>query len=179
MRKVLFILGELDDSDLQWMIDAGSVHDAEDGETLIQEGVANDKLIIVVDGEVSVRLQARDGMELARLGKGEMAGEMSLLDSRPPNATLVAVGPTRVFQLKHAAMRRKMDRDTSFAAHFYRAVSLFLANRLNRAQLVGTQLEPRLSEEVQESDELSPELMDNLSHSGQQFLTFLDRLQRT
>ena len=178
MRKVLFILGELDDADLQWMIDAGTVHDAADGEALIEEGVANHKLIIVVDGEISVRLNARGGTEFARLGKGEMAGEMSLLDSRPPNATLVAIGPTRVFQLEHAAMRRKMERDTSFAAHFYRAVSLFLANRLIRAQLIGTQLEPQLSDEVQDTDELSPELMDNLSHSGRQFLTFLERLQK-
>jgi CRP/FNR family cyclic AMP-dependent transcriptional regulator len=178
MKKVLFVLGELDNADLQWMIDAGEVHDLADGDVLIKAGEPNEHVYIVVDGVVSVRLKARGDEEISKMRQGEMVGEISLLDSRTPVVTLVAIGPVRVFKLSHGALRTKMARDPLFAAHFYRAISLFLANRLNRAQMESTQADPQLSEDVQDVDELSPELMDSLHLSGERFVMFLERLQR-
>ena len=113
------------------------------------------------------------------MGQGELVGEISLLDSRPPAVTVRAVGEARVFVIPHAALRTKMGRDPSFAAHFYRAIAIFLANRLNRAQLASSAtLAPNLAADVRDTDELSPELMDNLSLAGQQFLAFLEHLKQ-
>lgn len=178
MRKVLFILAELDDADLQWLSDAGDVRIVPDGEVLIPEGQPNHQVYIVLDGELAV-LASGQGPEINRMGQGELVGEISLLDSRPPAVTVQASGDAKVFVVTHAAMRTKMSRDPSFAAHFYRAISIFLANRLNRAQLTtSTGSEPQLAADVRDSDELSPELMDNLSLAGQRFLTFLDKLKQ-
>lgn len=174
MRKVLFVLGELHDADLQWMIDAGTVENVADGTILIEEGIRNERLLIVIDGAVSVRQQASGGSEISRMGIGEMAGDISLLDSRPPTATLVAVGPTRVFVLEHSTLLTKMERDTGFAAHFYRAVALFLAARLQRAESRGGG-----TASSTDDDELSPELMDSVSLSGARFLSFLNRLEKS
>ncbi len=178
MRKVLFILAELDDADLQWLSDAGSVRVVPDGEVLIPEGQPNHSVYIVLDGELGV-LGPGGGAEINRMGQGELVGEISLLDSRPPAVTVTAAGDAKVFTITHDVLRTKMQRDPSFAAHLYRAISIFLANRLNRAQLTtSTGVEPKLAPDVRDSDELSPELMDNLSLAGQRFLTFLDKLQR-
>lgn len=178
MRQILFVLGELHDADLQWMSDAGSVHEASDGEVLIEEGVPNERLLIVIDGTVSVRQRAQGGAEISRMGVGEMAGDISLLDSRPPTATLVAVGNARVFVLEHAALLTKMERDTGFAAHFYRAVALFLANRLHRAETTASSSGgSALAEDARDEGELPPELMDSVSLSGARFLAFLSRLE--
>ena len=178
MRKILFVLGEMHDSDLQWMIDAGSVQEVADGEVLIEEGVPNQRLLIVIDGSISVRQRARGGAEITRMNIGEMAGDISLLDSRPPTATLVAVGPAKVFVLEHQALLTKMERDTSFAAHFYRAVALFLANRLHRAETMASQEGgSALAEDARDEEELPPELMDSVSLSGARFLNFLSRLE--
>ena len=178
MRKILFVLGELHDSDLQWMIDAGTIHDAAEGEVLIEEGVPNKRLLIVIDGEVSVRKKALAGAEISRLGIGEMAGDISLLDSRPSTATLQAVGATRVFVIEHPALLGKMERDTGFAARFYRAVGIFLADRLQRAEAMAAAASgAAASEDGDDGDELSPELMDSVSLSGARFLSFLSRLE--
>jgi len=177
MRKILFVLGELHDADLQWMTDAGSVQDVADGEVLIEEGTPNKRLYIVIDGTLSVRHRAREGAETSRMGIGEMAGEISMLDSRPSTATLVADGPAQVFVLEHSDLLTKMERDTSFAAHFYRAVALFLANRLQQALTLesGSGGSP-LAADAQDEEELSPEVMDSVSLSGARFLAFLGRL---
>ena len=180
MRKVLFVLGELHDEDLQWMSDAGRVQEFADGETLIEEGVRNHRLLILTEGKVSVRQRAQGGREITRMNVGEMAGDISLLDSRPPTATLVASGPVRAFVLEHSALLTKMERDTSFAAHFYRAIALFLANRLHRAETAGAaDGQPQLDEDVQDEGELPPELMDSVSLSGARFLSFLSKLERS
>ena len=173
MRRILFVLGELHDEDLQWMSDAGTVEEVADGGVLIEEGVPNERLLIVIDGTVSVRQQARGGNEISRMGIGEMAGDISLLDSRPPTATLVAVDAVRVFVLEHAALRKKMERDTGFASRFWRAVALFLANRLHRAETAAASDGASEGDE----DELSPELLDSVSLSGARFLAFLSRLE--
>ena len=89
MRKILYILGELEDSDLQWLVDAGTKQAVPADTTLITEGKPIDHLYIVIDGEFVV---STEGHELARLSAGEVMGEMSMLDSRPPSATIVAAG---------------------------------------------------------------------------------------
>ena len=96
MRKVLYILGELEDSDLQWLFDAGKPRYVTANTQIIQEGSPLDSLFIVVDGKLSV---ARLGRELARLGAGEVVGDMSLLDSRPPSATVTALQDSMVFSI--------------------------------------------------------------------------------
>ena len=180
MRRILFVLGELHDADLQWMTDSGSVLEAADGEVLIEEGIPNERLLIVIDGKVSVRQRAGGGAEITRMGIGEMAGEIGLLDSRPPIATVVAVGVVRVFVLEYATLRTKMERDSGFAARFYRAVGLVLANRLTASQTAPSSTGgSRLSEDARDEGELQPELMDSVALSGARFLSFLSRLERS
>lgn len=180
MRRILFVLGELHDSDLQWMIDTGSVLEAADGDVLIEEGVPNERLLIVIDGKASVRHRAGGGAEITRVGIGELAGEIGLLDSRPPIATVVAVGDVRVFVLEYSTLRTKMERDSGFAARFYRAVALVLANRLDAAQAAPSSADGSpLSEDVRDEGELQPELMDSVALSGARFLSFLSRLEKS
>ena len=177
MRDVLFILSELDDADLEWLADVGEVRRVPPGEVLIPKGQPNNRIFIVLEGELAVLLDV-GGPELVRLGPGELVGEISLLDSRPPQVTVAAANDAKIFTVGHGTMRTKMKRDPSFAAHFYRAIAIFLANRLNRAQKTESGAEPNLDEDVQDSEELSPELMDSVNLAGQRFLTFLEKLKQ-
>jgi CRP-like cAMP-binding protein len=56
----------------------------EPGEVLFSEGDEPDGLYVVADGELVVE---RGGRELARLGRGEIVGELSVLDGAPRSAT--------------------------------------------------------------------------------------------
>ena len=87
MRKVLYILGQLEDTDLQWIVDAGSLRSVDAGTEIIQEGVPLESLFIVVSGELTV---AKGGQEIARLSIGEIVGDMSFVDGRPATAAVCA-----------------------------------------------------------------------------------------
>lgn len=172
MRKVLYILGELEDSDLQWLVDAGEQVTVPADQEIIREGGAQDRLFILLEGELSV---TKGGHELARLGAGEVVGDMSLLDSRPPTATVRSLGEARVYSIPHGALRSKLALDTDFAARFYRALCVFLANRLSRADaMIGAG--ERVEAEQDASDEISPEALEGVALAGARFDWFLQRV---
>lgn len=54
---------------------------------LAEQGLQGRELLIVVDGQATVR---RDGREIARLTAGDVIGEMSLIDGKPRSATVTA-----------------------------------------------------------------------------------------
>ena len=89
MRKVLYLLGHLSDSDLEWMITRGSKRRVPAGTVLIQEGHGIDTLYVLLDGALEVT-GPQIGDKPLRLKSGEVVGEVSLLDSRPPTATVTA-----------------------------------------------------------------------------------------
>jgi CRP/FNR family cyclic AMP-dependent transcriptional regulator len=132
MRKVLYILGQLSDEDVDWMASAGKRRDARPAEVLIREGVPIPGVMIVLQGSASVTLG--DGREVARIGAGEVLGEMSMIDNRPPSATVTAVEPTVLLELGRAGLDAKLLADTGFAARFYRALAVFLADRVRNTK---------------------------------------------
>ncbi len=91
MRKVLFILGELSDRDVDWMMAAGKREQISPGAVLVQEGKPVEALYIVLEGLLRVSVESAGSHELARLGSGEIIGEMSFVDAHPPSATVKAL----------------------------------------------------------------------------------------
>ena len=89
MRKVLHLMGVLDEADLAWLSQAGLQQEVRTGETLVQEGVAIPALYILLEGELTVTL-AGARTAVARLLPGEVIGEISFIDADPPSASVVA-----------------------------------------------------------------------------------------
>ncbi len=89
MRKVLYIFGLLTDADVEWIARTGVRRRVRAGETLIEEGQRIESVIFLLQGEFLV--SALGVGEIARLGVGEIVGEMSFVDSAPPAATVTAV----------------------------------------------------------------------------------------
>lgn len=63
-----------------------------DGERILRQGMTGSAVYVVIEGEVEVRI---DGQERARLGRGEVFGEVSVLLGEPPTADGVAHGVVR------------------------------------------------------------------------------------
>jgi cAMP-dependent protein kinase regulator len=63
-----------------------------DGERVLRQGLSGTAVYVVLEGEVSIRI---DGQERARLGRGEVFGEVSVLLGTPPTADVVANGLVR------------------------------------------------------------------------------------
>lgn len=130
MQKVIYILSEFNDSDLEWLINTGTCDKVSKGTVLIQEGKPITAIYFVLQGMLSVRLENNGNLELAKLGEGEVVGEMSFLDSNPPSATVVADEDSIVLRLPRTELQAKLAQDSGMAARFYRAMALFLSDRL-------------------------------------------------
>jgi len=124
MRKVLYIFGLLTDGDIEWMAKNGTCQRLSDGEVLIEEGGKSDSLILLLEGEL--RVSARGYGDVARMGVGEIVGEVSLVDSAPPSATITAHGDGLALFLDKRQLLEKLEHDESFGSRFYRALAVFL-----------------------------------------------------
>lgn len=75
------------------------------GDVLFREGDYGDALVLVADGALSVRVRRGEAdVEIARVGAGELVGEMACVDPAPRSATLVALSPAVVAELSRDAL---------------------------------------------------------------------------
>jgi CRP/FNR family cyclic AMP-dependent transcriptional regulator len=168
MRKVLYIFGLLTDADVEWMAQTGVRRWVEPGEPLIHEGRPVDAVILVLEGELSVSVHGIG--EVASLGVGEIVGEMSYVDAAPPSATVSAKVRTRALFIDKRTLTAKLESDVAFGFRFYRALAVFLADRLRGAdrRLAYGEAQSLRGEAILE-DELDLSILDNLSMAGERF----------
>jgi CRP/FNR family cyclic AMP-dependent transcriptional regulator len=176
MRRVLYILAMLDDEDIDWLVSVGREEQVATGEAIITEGEPLEAIFIVAGGRFSVVVGR--GNVIESLSAGEMLGEVSMLDSRPPTATVVASEPSTVLRIDRSAVLARLRANTGFAARFYKALAVFLAQRLRKtvATFGYGALHAEDSEPGQE-DEIDPDLLDSLSLAGARFNMILERLR--
>lgn len=163
MRKVLYVLSELTDEDVDWMSVAGERRHFGPGDVLIRQGEPADALMFVLDGKVSV--EDADAGQIAVWGSGEMLGEMSLVDGTPPPMTAVAMEPTHVLHIDNDVLHEKLDAEPIFAARLYRAMA---ALQSMRAMQAGTA--------PHDDDEIDMSLLDTVTVAGGRFDRLLKRL---
>jgi hypothetical protein len=102
---------------------------------------------------------------------------MSLVDGRPPSATVRARDDALVLAIPCERLKAKLQEDSGFAARFYKAIAIFLSDRLRgKLEMLGGEPQPRLDEDAFDADELDPALMDSLYLAGQRFDRMLKRL---
>src|SRR5207248_2605106 len=82
------------------------------------------------------------GEPIASLRRGELIGEVSLVDRRPASATVAVREQAVVFGVGRAQLAAKLDRDAGFAGRLYRALAAVLATRFRGLQ-GGPGAEPR------------------------------------
>jgi CRP/FNR family cyclic AMP-dependent transcriptional regulator len=172
MRKVLFIFSVLSDSDVDWLAKAGERVHVEPGTVLIPCGGRVDFLYFVLEGRLAIK--TRKGETLAYLESGEIIGEMSLVDPAPTAVSVEVMNDATLFRVPDATVRDKLAADTSFAARFYRALCVFLADRLRTTtSLMGYGAG---NEDRHAKDELNDDLLDNVHLAGARFDRMLKRL---
>lgn len=178
MRTVLFLLGELDDDDIDWMIERGDRQTVETGTVLIQEGLPISHLFILLEGELGVSVAAGGGQEIASLLSGDIVGEMSFVDTRPPSATVVAKQHSLVLRIARDELLTKLKLDVAFAGRFYRAIAISLSTRLRVtvSRLKNLNLPPGNDHDLSFSD-LGQEAKDSVALANTRLDWLLRRLK--
>jgi signal transduction histidine kinase len=102
------------------------------GAILIEADQQNDRLYLVLSGELGVHLGSPASPPIVILGAGETVGELSLIDKGPTSAFVVAHEPTRVLVLSEATMWALVTASHAVSLNLLRTLSTRLRrdNRL-------------------------------------------------
>jgi len=174
MKRVLFILGQLSDLDIEWMIRNGGKRVVHDGENIIQQGAHVENLYIILSGTFSIVNEKNNFQEIARIGSGEIVGEMSFIDTSPPSATVTSKGASEVYVLPKEVIKKKLESDVDFAARFYYAIAQFLSHRLRTT--IGNLGYGDAQEDL---DELDFNILSKVSQAGGRFDRILKKFSET
>ncbi|WP_299435370.1 cyclic nucleotide-binding domain-containing protein [uncultured Aquimarina sp.] len=166
MKKVLFLLGQLNDLDIEWMIQNGSKKSLKTNEELISKGQDIRNIYIILSGELAIT----DGdHKIAAIGPGEIVGEMSFLESRPPSVSVLAADESVVYSISRDLMNKKLDSDMAFRSNFYYSLALFLSNRLRKTtNKLGY-------ESPEEEDIIDTNVLDGVAQAGARFSQILNK----
>ncbi|MDH5710557.1 MAG: GGDEF domain-containing protein [Gammaproteobacteria bacterium] len=108
-RLQLFRNVDLDDPSFDALLSKCSYRELEDGNSLLSIEKENHHLYIVIRGRCAVQLGHYDDMPLATVEPGECVGEMSIIDSRVPSASVVASGSTLVLEIEQEVLWRMVS----------------------------------------------------------------------
>jgi bacteriocin-type transport-associated protein len=143
------LLKELSNQDIDWLLAAGYQSDLEANTVLIQQGQSPEEFHILLEGKLSVSVSqaeqnplgrafaaleggALSGREIAQLSSGEIAGEVPFLETYTPSTTIRTIARSRILSIPRSHLLQKLEQDSSFAAHLYRASAILLAKRLEQ-----------------------------------------------
>lgn len=108
------------------------------GRVIFRKGDAPGACYLILEGAVKVSLPGRNGQEmlLAVLGKGDVVGEMALLDRLPRSATVTALKGCELCQLTAATFEWLAQADIAVYRQLLRVLSTRLraGNESNAAQ---------------------------------------------
>lgn len=101
MEIPMFFSMDLDD--LKMLREICSVKTTNAGQTIFREGDDGDSLIIILEGEVEVLKNSENGqILLAKLGHGEVVGDMALLDGETRSATVRTLTDCKLIRIARA-----------------------------------------------------------------------------
>ncbi len=93
-------------SELSWVSGLGEKVEVEAGTEIIDQGRVGDSCYVIVEGRAAVYIR---GEFVTSVGPGSMVGEMSLVEHRPRNATVVAETAMVLVSFGTAEFRKLLD----------------------------------------------------------------------
>ena len=115
---------ELSDQQLDSLAPLITFRSLSDGEVLVAEGTSDNHLYVLVQGALGVVRNAGkpEALTLFTLTAGDLIGELSFIDATPHYASLVAMGPTRVFGLEREKLESLLDSHPQVVYRVMRAI---------------------------------------------------------
>ena len=100
----------------------------EDGEIVFEEGSTGRDMYVIQSGEVEIIKGTGDAaFVLAVLGRGEIFGEMALIDEKPRSATVVSITPCKLALIHKKEFDMLTEERSELAYHMmgFTCLSLF------------------------------------------------------
>jgi len=115
---------ELSPEQLATLANHLAFRDLHPDEILVREGTSDNHLYVIVKGVLGVVKNAgtAEAVTLFALNAGDLVGELSFIDQTPHYASLVAVGPTRVFGLEREKLEALLLQHPELVYRVMRAI---------------------------------------------------------
>jgi len=128
------LLESLSRAEVERLFAVGRIEHWKDRAILLEEGSFGPRMMVLLDGQVEVLRRDEAGVErpIARLGPGDVLGEMSLLLELPRTATVRALSDLRVFAMDRQAFLEMVDQSEPAVLKLGLELSRVLATRLTR-----------------------------------------------
>lgn len=129
------LFGALEDPSLERVQRVLVQHSFPRGTVICNEGERGRSMYIVASGEVEVRRASSAGAQIgiARLGRGEFFGEMTLVEIQPRAATVVVVEPTTLYAMTNQDLYALYLEDPNAYILVLQNICRQLARRLRKA----------------------------------------------
>lgn len=128
MQNARYIAAGLSDADMLWLLSVGKLRALNAGDKLVASGKTLTDLYFVTKGRLGVVLE--DGSKVAQLHQGDVVGEMSFIERHPPVVSVFADERSEILAIPRKQILDRFEREPDFAARFYRALAVFLSERL-------------------------------------------------
>jgi CRP/FNR family cyclic AMP-dependent transcriptional regulator len=127
-------IGHLEDDDRDLLSSYGEFFPGHPGTVIIQQGVVQTEVFVVISGELEVHAEHPDGARVlrARVGPGETLGEISLFDPGPATATVTATEFSQLWRIADEDLIQFMDDNPGAGNVLLRTLAAILAQRLRR-----------------------------------------------
>jgi len=112
--------------ELARLLSLGRTETVDAGHTLFVEGAPSSNLYVVLTGSAVVK---KNGRRIARVGPGDVVGEISVILGGPRTATVQAETPIEWLVLDQASLRAAIDEVPGLGWHLLQSV----ADRLDQA----------------------------------------------
>ncbi|HEY9198265.1 MAG TPA: GGDEF domain-containing protein [Gammaproteobacteria bacterium] len=138
---------------IDWLLPHCRLQQHPAGAVLLNPQQTADRVFLILEGDVEVRVGRHGGQILTMLGAGQCVGEMSVIEGVPPSAKVIAHTDCTAIAIEGAALRTLLEDSRVFARNLLR----LLARRLRHDnQLVHQSLEQQaLSEQHARRDPLT------------------------
>lgn len=112
------------------------LHTIDSGQVLLDPKHLNTDIYIVLDGELMVCLEPKVINPLVRLGVGDCVGELSIIDTSPPSAYVVAAVPTQLLAISKTVLWRMLASQQAMALNLLHVLTRRI--RENNVVLLGS-----------------------------------------
>lgn len=132
------LLGDLSDQELKDFSSLVEEVHLPAGAVLFSEGTTSDNLYIIDDGQLAIfQNNPATGrpVEIARVGKGNIVGEMAFLVENSHTATARAIVDSRVYRISKTAYAGMEKKNLTLCYKFIMAVIRVLSHRLKKRNL--------------------------------------------
>jgi len=136
LRGVMLFAG-LSDEELEAVAAICNERRLQRGEVIAEQGAPGDEFYVVTDGFLEISIGGDEALSqvLVNLGKGQIIGEMALIDQGPRSATVRAVSEAAVQVIRREDFEALCERNTRIGYRVMKDIAADLSFKLRHRNM--------------------------------------------